>query len=132
MARTYAFRSLLDAGVAVAGSSDAPIERTDVLAAMGAAVDRRGQADEQALSREEALALFTTGASRARGTEDRLGAIAPDLRADLVVLDADPCDAGVELDRVRVLATFVAGEPHHFDPSLDAGRTTQSLEAETP
>ena len=132
MARTYAFRSLLDAGVAVAGSSDAPIERTDVLAAMGAAVDRRGQADEQAISREEALALFTTGGSRARGTEDQLGAIAADLRADLVVLDADPSDAGVELDRVRVLATLVAGEPRHLDPSLDPGWTTQCLEAEIP
>ena len=112
LARTYAFRSMLDAGVALAGSSDAPIERTNVLRAMAAAVHRGGQADDQAISRAEALALFTTGASRARGTEDEVGALRPGLRADVVVLDADPTDAATDLDAVRVLATTVAGRPH--------------------
>jgi predicted amidohydrolase YtcJ len=122
LSRTYAFRSLLDAGVPVAGSSDAPIERTDVLAAVGAAVDRRGMADDQAIDRAEALAMFTTGGSRARGTEHEIGAIRPGLRADLVVLDADPLDERVEVDGVSVLATFVGGVAHHI-ATPSAGRS---------
>ncbi|QYG93927.1 amidohydrolase [Iamia sp. SCSIO 61187] len=116
LGRTYPFRRLLDAGVAVAGSSDAPIEATDVLAAMHAAVDRR-IAPEQALTGAEALALHTRGGARARRTEDEFGSIAPGRRADLVVLDRDPTvvPAGT-IASTRVLATVVAGTVHHRHP----------------
>ena len=110
LGRTYAFASMARAGVSIAGSSDAPIERTDVLAAMAAAVDRGGQAPEQALTRSEALALFTTGGSFARGTEDELGSLAAGRRADLVVLDADPTDERTDLDALGVRSTVIAGE----------------------
>src|SRR5690606_1816846 len=70
LGRAYPFRALLDAGVAIAGSSDAPIESTDVLAALDAATDRRGVGDAQTLTRLEALATYTTGAAHARQTED--------------------------------------------------------------
>lgn len=110
---TYAFRSMVDAGVRVAGSSDAPIERTDVLAALAASVDRGGQADDQALTRAEALAMFTTGAAWARRTEDEVGALRPGLRADIVELDADPTDSATDLDAVQVRSTTVAGRIHH-------------------
>lgn len=116
LGRTYPFRRLLDAGVPVAGSSDAPIEATDVLAAMAAAVDRR-LAPEQALTGAEALALFTRGGARARRTEHEVGSIEAGRRADLVVLDQDP--TAVPADRIastRVLATVVAGAVHHRHP----------------
>ena len=113
LGRTYAFASMARAGVSIAGSSDAPIERTDVLAAMAAAVDRGGQAPEQALTRSEALALFTTGGSFARGTEDELGSLAAGRRADLVVLDADPTDERTDLDAVGVRSTVIAGEARY-------------------
>ncbi|HEU5149788.1 MAG TPA: amidohydrolase [Iamia sp.] len=116
LGRTYPFRRLLDAGVAVAGSSDAPIEATDVLAAIEAAVDRR-LAPEQAVTGAEALALFTRGGSRARRTEDGLGAVEPGRRADLVVLDRDPTTVpAAEISSTRVLATVVAGTTHHRHP----------------
>src|SRR5690606_5287152 len=108
LARTYPFRSLLDAGVAVAGSSDAPIEPTDVLAAMAAAVDRGGLADEQAIRPTEALALYTAGAAHARGVEHDTGRIDLGLRADLVVLTDPP---GV--DGAEVVATCIGGTFHH-------------------
>lgn len=88
--RVYPYRSLLDAGVAVAGSSDAPIESTAVLAAMRAATDRLGVAAGQAVTCEEALAMYTTGAAWARRSEDTCGVVAPGRRADLVVLSGDP------------------------------------------
>ncbi len=123
LARTYALRTMVDAGIAVAGSSDAPIERTDVLAAMAAAsgsVPGGEVLPEQRLTRAEALAAFTVGASWARGTEDVLGAIRPGLRADLVVLDADPTDERVALDDIAVLSTTVAGVEQH--PEADVAR----------
>ena len=115
--RTYPFRTLLDAGVTVAGSSDAPIESTDVLAAMAATVDRRGLADDQALTPAEALGLYTTGAARARRTEGRTGTLAPGARADLVALSAEPGDPGSGDPQVR--ATYIAGEPVFRHPDLE-------------
>jgi predicted amidohydrolase YtcJ len=88
--RVYPYRSLLDAGVVVAGSSDAPIESTGVLAAMRAATDRFGVAAAQAVTVEEALAMYTTGGAWARRTERTCGAIERGRRADLVVLSGDP------------------------------------------
>ena len=119
LARTYPYRTLLDAGVRVAGSSDAPIESSDVLAAMGAAVHRTEHAPEQAVTGDEALRMYTTAASAARGTEDSLGSIAEGRRADLVVLDADPTTiAGDRIESIHVLATVVAGRERFRHPEL--------------
>lgn len=111
--RAYPYRELLDAGVPLAGSSDAPIEDTDVLAAIDAAVDRRGFADDQALTPVEALAMYTTGASAARQAEGRLGVLAEGARADLVVLSGDvqhhPGDAVVD-------ATYIGGVARYQRP----------------
>jgi predicted amidohydrolase YtcJ len=124
--RAYPFRDLLDAGVPLAGSSDAPIESTDVLAAMAAAVHRTDHAPEQALTGLEALQMYTTGGSAARGTDQVLGRIAPGQRADLVVLDDDPTAVAPErIDAIRVLATVVAGreEFRHPDHPQEPDRT---------
>lgn len=110
LSRTYPFRALLDAHVPLAGSSDAPIESSDVLAAMAAAVNRTDHTPEQALTGLEALQMYTTGASAARGTEQSLGSIAVGQRADLVVLDDDPTATPPDrIDSIQVLATVVAG-----------------------
>ena len=112
--RTYPYRTLLDAGIPVAGSSDAPIEATEVIAAMAAAVDRPDLAPAQALSGTAALKLFTSGASAAQRTEDRLGSIAVGLRADLVVLDGDPTSVAPErLGQIGVVATIIGGRHVH-------------------
>jgi predicted amidohydrolase YtcJ len=114
LGHTYPYRALLDAGVAVAGSSDAPIESTDVLAAIGACVERGGLADEQAISATEALGLYTTGAAFARRTEDDAGALRPGQRADLVVLDADP--TVVDPATVTVHVTTIGGVERFVHP----------------
>lgn len=117
LARAYPFRDLLDAGITVAGSSDAPIEPTDVLDAMAAAVDRRGLADEQALTPTEALRLYTTGSARARSTEADTGTLARGMRADLVVLSGAPVPpAGAPTPPVE--ATCIGGRFVHVVPGL--------------
>jgi predicted amidohydrolase YtcJ len=59
---------------------------------------------------EEALAAYTRGGARALFAEDRIGALRPGLRADFVVLSADP--RATPLDRwrdLRVERVFVGG-----------------------
>lgn len=128
LGRAYPFRRMLDAGIEVAGSSDAPIESTDVLAAMAASVQRRGLADEQALSPVEALGLYTTGANHARQTDQDAGRLLAGARADLVVL-SDDLVTTPDVASVDVLGTCIAGTFHHVHPDL-ASVVGPSIEAQ--
>jgi predicted amidohydrolase YtcJ len=58
MSRAYPFRSLLEAGVPLLGGSDSPVELPDPETGITAAVDRHGVTPEEALSRDQAEALF--------------------------------------------------------------------------
>lgn len=58
MANAYPFRSMLEAGVPLLGGSDSPVELPDPEVGIGAAVDRMGLNDDEALTREQAEALF--------------------------------------------------------------------------
>jgi len=116
----YRHRTLIDAGVPLAGSSDAPIEDTDVLAAIDAAVDRRGLADEQAITAVESLRAYTLGGSAARSTETELGSLSAGHRADVVVLDGDLATARPA--SLAVAATYIGGVEHHRDPATFPAR----------
>lgn len=58
MDRAYPFRSLLEAGVPLLGGSDSPVELPDPQTGIDAAVDRHGINPTEAISREQAEALF--------------------------------------------------------------------------
>ena len=109
--RLHPWREVLDAGIALAFSSDAPVSRSSPLAASAAASSARpaSLAPEQALRPLEALAAWTSGAAAVCGLDDR-GRLEPGLAADLVLaegpLDTDPAAC-------RVLATIVGGEVAH-------------------
>ena len=121
LTRTYAFRSLTDSGVPLAGSSDSPVEPPHPLWGMAAARDRCGLTPTERLTAKEAYDLFTIDSSAAIG-ETRL--LHPNERADLVVLDKDPID--IEPDGLRaaqVLATFVEGSPVEVPPGTIAWQT---------
>jgi hypothetical protein len=111
----YPYRRMIDAGMRVAGSSDAPIESPEVLAAMSCAVDRLGVGSDQAITPAEALALYTTSAAWVRRVEGDTGAVAPGARADLVVLSGDPLQG---VDGIEVLATMASGAVLHADPAV--------------
>jgi predicted amidohydrolase YtcJ len=107
LASTYAFRSLADAGVPLAGGSDCPVEPPHPLWGMAAARHRAGFLPDEALTAAEAMALFTTGAARAIGEDAYLE---PGRPATLTVLDGDPvASSPAALGEIRVLATFVSG-----------------------
>ncbi len=105
--RTYAFRSLLEAGALVVGGSDSPVESPDPWEAMALCRDRAGLVLEEALTAEEALAAYTTAAAKALGEAEPLAVGSP---ADFIVVDTDPIEATPqELRQTRVHATFVGG-----------------------
>jgi len=115
----YAWRSFLDAGVIVAGGSDAPVESPNPLWGIYAAVTRKdhkgwppgGWHPEQCVSRMEALKMFTINAAYAAFEEKIRGSIEKGKLADFTILDKDimsvPED---ELWKVKALATIVGGK----------------------
>jgi len=107
--RTYPFRTLQDAGVALAGSSDAPIEPPDVLAGITAAVTRHGFEPDQALTVDEAIELYTYGGAVAQQREHEAGRLVEGYRADLVVLSTDPTTVAPEKIADLDVATTVVG-----------------------
>lgn len=107
--RTYAFRSMLDAGVRLAGGSDCPVEPPSPLAGIAAARHRFGLVPEESLTGDEALHLFTGGAAHALGTTQPLSSEGP---ANLTILDADPVAVPpTEVSAIKVVSTWVDGEP---------------------
>jgi predicted amidohydrolase YtcJ len=111
---TYPLRSLVEAGVVVAGASDAPVESTDVLHAIQCCVTREGFETHEALTPEQALRLFTRDAAYAQFAEREMGTLAPGKRADLVVLSADPLRVAPErIAALRVLRTICGGRVTH-------------------
>lgn len=112
---TMPLRSMLDAGVRVAGSSDAPVTSFDPLDAMRAATTRttckgRVIGPSERIEASEALAMYTREAAYACGTLGSRGTLSPGKRADLVVLSRDPLRAGAALEDVRVEQTMLGGE----------------------
>ncbi len=93
----YAWATLLDLGTVIAGGSDAPVEVGSPTIEFYAAVARKdlkgfsgeGWHPEQALSRQQALTLFTTGPAFASFREADLGTIEPGKIADFTVFDRD-------------------------------------------
>jgi predicted amidohydrolase YtcJ len=116
----YAMRTQLDHGVRLALGSDAPVESPNPFWGLYAAVTRRradgspsadGWYPEQRLTMAEAVEGYTLGPAYAAGMEDRLGRLAPNYLADLIVLEKDPftCEPD-ELLSMQSSATMVAGE----------------------
>jgi predicted amidohydrolase YtcJ len=110
--QTYPLRSLLEAGVRVAGASDAPVESTDVLHALQCCVTREGFEVEQGISAAQALRMFTIDAAYAQFEDHEKGSILPGKRADFTVLSANPVSVPAEAIRaIRVEQTIVEGRP---------------------
>jgi len=110
----YPLRALLDAGVVVAGASDAPVESPDVLHAIQCCVTREGFEPQQAIRADEAIRMYTLDAAYAQFQESEKGSITPGKRADLVVLSANPVAvAPEEIRAIRVEETVVGGRVVH-------------------
>ncbi len=119
-ALSYAWRTQLARGAALAFGSDAPVESPNPFLGLHAAVARRrldgapgpqGWYPQEKLALEKALHGYTTGPAYAAGWEESLGRLAPGYLADLLVLEHDPFQcAPEELAALQPAATMVGGE----------------------
>ncbi len=115
----YPFRSWQRAGIAAAGSSDAPVITADPLVGIRDAVLRRTAEGRvlgpgEHLTVRDALALYTQGGAFAMHRETEIGSLRPGKLADFVVLDKNPLDTEPQhITGIQVLATVLGGTPVH-------------------
>lgn len=115
----YAWQSLMEAGATVVGGSDAPVEVGSPQIEFYAAVARKDLSGfstedwhpEEALSRQQALALFTSAPAYAAFMEDDLGTIEAGKIADFTVFDRDLMTIPeADILNADVVMTVVQGE----------------------
>lgn len=115
----YAWRSLIDAGAVIAGGSDAPVEQGDPRIEFYAAVARRDLKGgsqqnwhpEQAVTRAEALKMFTIWPAYASFREKDLGTIEPGKIADFTGFTGDIMQIPEEeILKVQPTLTVVGGK----------------------
>lgn len=115
----YAWRSIIDVGGRIAFGSDAPVEPADVFAGMAVAISRTdengrpfgGWRAHEAVSREQALAAFTSDAAFAGFAEGRFGRLVPGERADFLFVDRDPMfSSPTQIRETEVREVYLAGK----------------------
>lgn len=112
----FAYRSFLDHGIPVAGSSDNPCGPVDPLIAFQSMATRTSKdgevlGPEQKISVEEAIRIYTLGSAYASFEEDVKGSIEVGKLADFVVLSDDPTRVSPDtIKDIKVEKTFVGGE----------------------
>jgi predicted amidohydrolase YtcJ len=115
----YAWQSFLKQGNIIAGGSDAPVERGEPMIEFYAAVARKDQKGfsgegwhpEQAVSREQALKMFTVWPAFAAFEEKARGSIEVGKFADLTALSADIMKIPeMEILKTRCVMTVINGE----------------------
>ncbi|MGO2931715.1 amidohydrolase [Microbacterium sp.] len=112
----YRMRSLLDAGIVLPGSTDAPIADANPLRSIHDMVNRQTAsgavlAPDERISAYEAVHAYTVGSSYAVGQEHERGTLIPGMLADLVVLSDDVLAVEpAEIGGVSVRATMIGGE----------------------
>lgn len=113
---TYPLKSLLNAGIPVAGSSDSPVSSYQPLIGIQAAVTQRTSggdsfAPAEALSVEEALSIYTRNAAFAAFDEDKKGSVTVGKYADFAVLARDPrIEPADTISGIPIAATIQGGE----------------------
>ncbi|MDE0628283.1 MAG: amidohydrolase [Bryobacterales bacterium] len=130
MARLQPYRSIIDAGVVVAGGSDHMI-KSDArqainpydpffgmwIAVTRIAADGSVRNPEQRVTREEALRMWTLNAAYLSFEEDVKGSLEPGKYADFAVLDRDILECSEEsLRGTQVLETVLGGRTVYRRP----------------
>ena len=118
----YAWQSLAASGARLAFGSDVPVELADPWAGFAAAISRTGPdgqpfggwQPQERVSRELALAGYTSGGAYAGFAEGRFGRLVKGERADFLLVDRDPLLASPsQLRATQVLQVWVGGKLVH-------------------
>lgn len=116
---SYAWESFIKSGIVVPGGSDAPVERGEPMIEFYAAVARKDQKGfsgegwhpEEAVTREQALKMFTLWPAYAAFEDQLRGTIEVGKLADLTILSADIMKIPApEILKTRNVMTVINGE----------------------
>jgi predicted amidohydrolase YtcJ len=119
LAGAYAWQSFVKSGSIIPGGSDAPVERGEPMIEFYAAVARKdlkgfsgeGWHPEEALTREQAIKMFTIWAAYAAFEEELRGSLEVGKLADFTVLSADIMKIPeAEILKTHCLMTIIGGE----------------------
>ena len=119
LAGAYAWNSFLKSGSIIPGGSDAPVERGEPMIEFYAAVARKdmkgfsgeGWHPEEAVTREQALKMFTVWPAYAAFEETLRGSIEIGKLADFTVLSADIMKIPeMQVLKTRCMMTVIGGE----------------------
>jgi predicted amidohydrolase YtcJ len=104
----FPLRRMANAGVRLVGSSDFPVHSFDPLVGIRAAISRKNAYgmvvdDEERLTLDEAVAMYTRDAAEVLGCLDETGALSVGKRADVVVID------GLDDGAPTLRSTWIAG-----------------------
>ncbi|MFM8373437.1 MAG: amidohydrolase family protein [Bacteroidota bacterium] len=120
----YPFRSVLEAGVNLAFSSDAPVVKDfSPLTGIRNAVERTDNtgaciAPYQRISVADALKAYTVNAAMANDDGDIKGTLSPGKLADFVILDRNPLEIPTEqLSDIKVTGTWT-GSKHQMQNNI--------------
>jgi predicted amidohydrolase YtcJ len=118
LAGAYAWASLIKSGALLPGGTDAPVERGEPMIEFYAAVARKDQKGfsgegwhpEEALTREQALKMFTIWPAYAAFEEKLRGSLEVGKLADLTILSADIMKIPApEILKTRCVMTVIGG-----------------------
>ncbi|MDR1917298.1 MAG: amidohydrolase [Synergistaceae bacterium] len=114
--RAMSLRTMIDSGVVMGGGTDLPVIPASPFICIEWMVDRkiisgRVLGADQAITREEAIYLWTMGSARCEGWDHIIGSIEPGKKADVIVLNEDifsvPTD---EIKNITVNTTYLGGK----------------------
>ncbi len=115
----YAWQSLIKSGAIIPGGSDAPVERGEPMIEFYAAVARKdmkgfsgaGWHPEEAVTRQQALKMFTIWPAHAAFEETLRGSIKTGKLADFTIFSSDLMKIPeTEILKTRCVMTVIAGE----------------------
>ena len=112
----HRFKSFLNSGLIVAGSSDSPVVPDNPLVGIYAAVTRQTESGQyllpqESISVEQALAMYTINGAYASFEESMKGSITQGKLADVIVLSDDPSKSPPEqIKDAKVEMTIIDGK----------------------
>ncbi len=119
MRSSYSWRTMLRAGIPLAGGSDCPVEPPDPLFGIYCAVTRKdmdgnppsGFFPNERLTLDQAIGLFTMGGAFAAHEENKKGSLTPGKFCDFLVLSDDITSVDPEMIKdLKVVQTVVGGK----------------------
>lgn len=110
----YAWKTLIDSHIHVAGGSDAPIELPNPLHGIYAAIFRKSSKNEtwkpeEKLTFQEAIDLYTKGGAFAAKRENELGQLRAGFLADFVVVNHDISSNQEQIRDTEIIEVWVDG-----------------------